>query len=211
MKSLSQRRRWPKCFLPRMREPSQHTVLMLYHNDPRKGADDGIEALTLLRTRRPEIRVRMCGTVRPERLPSWIPFDFHPGDADLRRLYSTSTVFLYPSRYEGFGLPPLESMACACPVVTTEVGAVPEFAVNRRNALIVPPGDVRAMADRLEELLLNPRLRADLSTRGLETAERYALARVAPLFGEALRHASESTLGPHPAGDPRRSRRGSAS
>ena len=172
-------------------EPSQNTVLMLYHNDPRKGADDGVEALALLRKRLPDVQIRMCGTVCPERLPSWIPFDFRPIDADLRRLYSTSTVFLYPSRYEGFGLPPLESMACGCPVVTTEVGAVSEFASNRRNALVVQPRDVRAMADGLEELLLNPSLRHELSKRGLETADRYALTRVAPLFGEALRHAFE--------------------
>jgi len=168
-------------------EPCENTVLMLYHNDPRKGAGDGVEALTLLRRRRPEVRVRMCGTVRPARLPSWIPFDFHPSDADLRRLYSRSTVFLYPSRYEGFGLPPLESMACACPVVTTEVGAVSEFAVDRCNALVVTPRDVHGMADRVEELLVNPRLRKQLSARGLETADRYAFGRVAPRFRDALK------------------------
>ena len=179
-----------RLFFPDESERSQNTVLMQYHNDPRKGAGDGVEALALLRRRLPAVRIRMCGTVRPERLPSWIRFDFHPGDADLRRLYSTSTVFLYPSRYEGFGLP-LESMACACPVVTTGVGAVPEFAADRRNALVVQPRDVSGMADRLEELLLNPGLRKELSERGLETVERYALARVAPIFGDALKHAFE--------------------
>jgi glycosyltransferase involved in cell wall biosynthesis len=165
------------------------TILMLYHNDPRKGADDGIEALGRLRSRLPEVRVRMCGTVRPRGLPSWIRFDFHPGDAELRRLYSTSTVFLYPSRYEGFGLPPLESMACGCPVVSTAVGAVSEFAADRFNAFVVKPRDVRGMTDRLEELLLNRQLRMELSQRGLETAQRYALARTAPLFGDALERA----------------------
>jgi glycosyltransferase involved in cell wall biosynthesis len=170
-------------------EPVTNTVLMLYHNDPRKGADDGIEALTRLRERLPEVRVRMCGTVRPARLPSWVTFDFHPTDVDLRRLYSTSSVFLYPSRYEGFGLPPLEAMACGCPVVTTKVGAIPEFATDRRNALVVPPRDASGMADRLEELLLNAGLRAELSAEGRETAQRHALARIAPLFGAALRQA----------------------
>lgn len=167
-------------------ERTDNTVLMLYHNDSRKGADDGIEALALLRGRLPHVRVRMCGTVRPERLPSWISFDFHPSDPDLRHLYSMSTVFLYPSRNEGFGLPPLESMACGCPVVTTDVGAVSEFAVHRRNALVVQPRDARGMAEGLEELLLNSRLRAELSARGLETSEQYALTRIAPLFSQAL-------------------------
>jgi hypothetical protein len=59
------------------------------------------------------MRVRDPGNrAGPDRLPSWIGFDFHPGDAGRRHRYSTSTAFLYPSRDEGFGLPPLESMAC---------------------------------------------------------------------------------------------------
>ena len=185
-------------------ERTNNSVLMLYHNDPRKGANDGIEALTLLRGRLPHVGVRMCGTVRPSGLPSWIRFDFHPSDADLRRLYSTSTVFLYPSRYEGFGLPPLESMACACPVVTADVGAVSEFAADRRNALVVQPCDVRGMANGLEELLVNPQLRMELSQRGLETVEQYALTRNASRFTEALMRAfrGESRHNWHQSGQP---------
>ena len=177
-------------------ERTDDTVLMLYHTDPRKGAADGIEALTILRETLPDVRVRMCGTVRPQRLPSWISFDFHPLDADLRRLYSTSTVFLYPSRYEGFGLPPLEAMACGCPVVTTDVGAVAEFATDQRNALVVQPGDTRGMANALHRMLSDTRLRTDLAASGLETARKYALTVVAPRFGEALRSAEKSVLRP---------------
>jgi len=167
----------------------EKTVLMLYHNDPRKGAQDGIEAMTRLRSRCPEVKVLMCGTVRPERLPSWISFLFHPTDHELRRLYSASTVFLYPSRYEGFGLPPLEAMASGCPVVTTAVGAVPEFATDGHNARIVSPGDVPGMADALQELLSQPRLRMELSREGLATIDRYRLPIVAPLFRDALMRA----------------------
>jgi glycosyltransferase involved in cell wall biosynthesis len=162
------------------------TVLMLYHNDPRKGADDGIRALTRLRERHPRVRVRMCGTVIPAGLPSWIDYDFHPPDAALRRCYSSSTAFLYPSRYEGFGLPPLEAMACGCPVVTTDVGAVSEFAEDGGNALVARPGDVAGLADRLERVLRDRTLASGLTARGLETAARHAVQRVAPAFGEAL-------------------------
>ncbi len=173
-------------------EVEENSVLFLYHPDPRKGTDDGIEALLRLRQRIPNLQVRVCGPVRPEQLPSWMPFEFHPDDATLRRRYSTSTALLYPSRYEGFGLPPLEAMACGCPSVTTAVGAVPEFATDRRDALIVRPGDVGAMVDRLEELLRDAALRQRLSAEGLRTAERLSLARVAPLFGAALESASRS-------------------
>ena len=171
-------------------ERAERTVLMLYHDDPRKGADDGIDALTRLRDRIPGLCVQVCGTVRHGSLPEWMPFTLHPPDADLRRLYSTATVFLYPSRYEGFGLPPLEAMACGCPVVTTDVGAVTEFAVDGCNALVVAPSDVHGMTGAMEKLLADPTLRARLSSRGLDTVRRYALARTAPLFSKALARAA---------------------
>ncbi len=162
------------------------TVLLLYHPDPRKGSDDGIAALTRLRDRIPRVRIRVVGTVRPERLPDWMPFEFHPDDTTLRRLYSSSTVLLYPSRYEGFSLPPLEAMACGCPSVTTDVGAVPEYASHGRDAIIVRAGDVERMTDSIAQILEHPQLRDQLSEEGLKTAQRWSLARAAPLFAAAL-------------------------
>jgi glycosyltransferase involved in cell wall biosynthesis len=166
------------------------TVLMLYHPDPRKGAADGLEALELLHRRMPDVQFDLCGTVTPPPLPSWIRFTFHPSDAELRRLYNTSTALLYPSRVEGFGLPPLEAMACGCPVVTTAVGAVPEFASDGGDAFIVAPGDSVAMADRLAMLVDDEGLRARLSAEGLKTAARYAIGQVTPMFEAALAEAA---------------------
>lgn len=165
------------------------SVLLLYHPDPRKGAVDGLEALNRLRVRIPRLQVRVCGTIQPASLPGWMSFRFHPPDADLRRMYSESNVLLYPSRYEGFGLPPLEAMACGCPSVTTAVGAIPEFAADRRDALIVRAGDIDAMVARLEEVLLDAALRRRLSEEGRRTADRYSVARTAPLFVAALERA----------------------
>jgi glycosyltransferase involved in cell wall biosynthesis len=175
-------------------EPQRDSVLLLYHPDPRKGADDGIAALNGLRRRVPGVLIQVYGTVYPaHQMPSWMRFDFQPDDAALRRRYSTSTLLLYPSRYEGFGLPPLEAMACGCPSVTTAVGAIPEFASDRREALIVQRGDVEAMVERMEEMLTNRDLRQRLSSEGLRTADRYSLDRVAPMFASALEGAQSDS------------------
>jgi glycosyltransferase involved in cell wall biosynthesis len=179
----------PAIFFPDRRRPDD-SVLMLYHPDPRKGADDGMRALLRVRERRSDAFVHMCGTVPPAHLPDGISFELHPDDGSLRRRYSEAAVFLYPSRYEGFGLPPLEAMACGCPVVTTPVGAVPEFAAHGRNALLVEPGDVEGMADAIEDLLDHASLRRGLAEEGMRTAARYSLERVAPLFAAALEGAA---------------------
>jgi glycosyltransferase involved in cell wall biosynthesis len=178
----------PNLFFPDG-EARDDTVLMLYHPEPRKGAQDGLAALAILRDRVPGLRARMCGTVPPDRAHQWIPFTHQPNDAELRRLYSTSTAFLYPSRYEGFSLPPLESMACGCPVVTTRVGAVPEYAVDRQNALVVDPGDVGGMADRLQELLADRALRRRLSAAGMRTVQQYSVKRTVPMMESVLKKA----------------------
>jgi glycosyltransferase involved in cell wall biosynthesis len=108
----------------------------LYHPAPRKGASDGLAALEIVRRHVPDLRVVLVGPVPTPSLPSWAAFDWFPSDDRLRRHYSVASVLLYPSRYEGFALPPLEAMACGCPVVTTRVGAVPEYAVDGRNAFV---------------------------------------------------------------------------
>jgi glycosyltransferase involved in cell wall biosynthesis len=177
-------------FYPETKYRADRKVLMLYHPDPRKGARDGLEALAELRFSMPDLNIHLVGPVMPSvLLPKGMNFTFYPSDAELRHLYNTSTVLLYPSRVEGFGLPPLEAMACGCPVVTTSVGAIPEFAINNHNAFVVKPGDSRSMADKLSLLLHNSELRSQFTTEGLHTAKKYSLSEVAPLFEFALQKA----------------------
>ncbi|MBI3941603.1 MAG: glycosyltransferase family 4 protein [Chloroflexi bacterium] len=96
---------------------------------------------------------------------------------DLPALYSLATVFAFPSLYEGFGLPPLEAMACGCPVLSSNTSSLPE--VCGQAALLVPPTDVQALAQALARMLDDPGLRGDLRARGLAQAGRFTWERTA--------------------------------
>lgn len=92
--------------------------------------------------------------------------------AELPALYTAATVFVYPSWYEGFGLPVLEAMACGCPVLTSDHAALVEVAGGA--ARHTPPGDPDAMAACLLEMLEDEGQRDALRRRGLERALRFS-------------------------------------
>ena len=98
-------------------------------------------------------------------------FEFHPDDATLRRLYSTSTVLLYPSRYEGFGLPPLEAMACGCPVAASDRGALAEICGDA--AAPLDPEDPDSIAAAIERVTGDEALRERLRAAGLKRAASF--------------------------------------
>jgi glycosyltransferase involved in cell wall biosynthesis len=83
----------------------------------------------------------------------------------LAAFYRLARVFTFPSLYEGFGLPPLEAMACGTPVVTSNVSSLPEVAGGA--ALLVDPYDPVSIADGIARAVSDPSLRADLTQRGL--------------------------------------------
>jgi glycosyltransferase involved in cell wall biosynthesis len=87
-------------------------------------------------------------------------------------LYQACTVFAFPSRYEGFGLPPLEAMACGAPVVVSDASSLPE--VVGTAALRVHPDDVVGWAAALSRLLGDPALRNELRSHGLQQAAQFS-------------------------------------
>jgi alpha-1,3-rhamnosyl/mannosyltransferase len=93
-------------------------------------------------------------------------------DDDLRCLYRQATVFLYPSLYEGFGLPVLEAMLAGVPVLTSNVSSLPE--VGGDAVAYADPLDVASIRDGLATLLGDRERRADLAARGRERAEEFS-------------------------------------
>jgi glycosyltransferase involved in cell wall biosynthesis len=91
---------------------------------------------------------------------------------DLPALYNAADLFVYPSLYEGFGLPPLEAMACGTPVITSNTSSLPEVVGDA--GIMVNPYDVDELANRMYEVLTNNGLREELSKKGLERAKLFS-------------------------------------
>jgi glycosyltransferase involved in cell wall biosynthesis len=108
------------------------------------------------------------------RLTSRVQLTGYIPQNELAELYRGAACMIFPSRYEGFGLPVLEAMASGTPVVTTTAGAIPEVAGEA--AVLVPPGDAEALADGIRKALAN---RDQLVVAGLERAQEFQWAEVA--------------------------------
>ena len=94
---------------------------------------------------------------------------------DLPRLYSAADVFLFPSLYEGFGIPPLEAMACSCPVITSNTSSLPEVVGDA--GIQLPPLDVQLWADKLKSVLQDKQLQEKMSQAGLRQAKKFTWER----------------------------------
>lgn len=92
-------------------------------------------------------------------------------------LYNGAMAFVYPSHYEGFGLPILEAMACGAPVITTNISSLPEVAGDA--GLLLPPGDDAALAQALQRVAGDGELRAHLREAGLQQAATFSWQRCA--------------------------------
>jgi glycosyltransferase involved in cell wall biosynthesis len=159
-------------------------VLYAGNIKPHKNLDRLIEAFAILR-RRPgnedvklliigdEIQrygslrrtVEMAGVRQDVRFFGFVP------DATLAALYRMAAVFAFPSLYEGFGLPPLEAMACGTPVVTSRVSSLPEVVGDA--ALLVDPYDIRSIADGLMQVLDDDETRERLIAHGHARARHF--------------------------------------
>lgn len=96
----------------------------------------------------------------------------HVSDSEAVDLFNFADVFVFPSLYEGFGLPPLEAMACGCPVITSNTSSIPEVVGDA--AVKVNPLDVEELTNALQRVLENGALRQDLGAAGLVQAARFS-------------------------------------
>ena len=124
-----------------------------------------------------EFRQQTLRQVKSLQISDDVIFADHVVEDDLPYYYSCSSLLAYPSLYEGFGLPPLEAMACGCPVVASNISSLPEVVGDA--AIMIDPYDVDALAKAMAEVLADNRLRGEMVERGLTRAKRFSWERTA--------------------------------
>jgi glycosyltransferase involved in cell wall biosynthesis len=167
------------------------TVGMLYSTTHWKGVDVSLAALKRVKKQMENLRVVAFGSERVSPrlpLPDWVEFHYRPHQNELRSLYSRCDVWLCGSRQEGFHLPPMEAMACRCPVVSTRVGGPLDIVEEGINGCLVDVEDSGSLAERLVGVLrLNEVEWQRMSEAALATAARYTWDHAATLLESALR------------------------
>jgi glycosyltransferase involved in cell wall biosynthesis len=148
----------------------------------RKNIEGALQAFARLSPQHPQLRFVLVGprawqktpvevTVKSLAIQDKILLTGPVPDSDLPYLYNGARMFLFPSLYEGFGLPPLEAMACGTPVVTSNASSLPEVVGDA--AVLVDPYDVDAIAEAMRRILSDPTLAEDLRQRGLQRARQF--------------------------------------
>ena len=185
----------------RVRERYQlHDEFVLYAGNvkPHKNLERLIDAFHLVRRRGLDrLKLVMIGddiskyaslrrAVHQHQLHKYVRFLGYLPQETLAVMYRLAGVFVFPSLYEGFGLPPLEAMASGTPVVTSNVSSLPEVAGDA--AQLVDPYDPEAIADGIYRVLTDVDLRRDLRRRGLARARQFSwetsVRRVREIYGE---------------------------
>ncbi len=112
--------------------------------------------------------------------PGYVP------EEDLPRLYSAADALVFPSLYEGFGLPPLEAMACGCPVITSRAASIPEVCGDA--ACYIDPYSVDSIAEGVYKVITQPKLKQHLVRKGLDRAKRFTWSKTAQRVLEILEY-----------------------
>lgn len=110
-------------------------------------------------------------------------------DADLSSLYKEAELFVFPSLYEGFGLPPLEAMLCGCPTLVSSAGSIPEICGDA--SLYFNPLDVDELTKKITKVVGNQVLKSELISKGRERAKKFSWAETARCYHELFERLSK--------------------
>ena len=172
----------------------EKTVTMLYHKLEWKGFKDGLEAFELVKKKIPNLNLILFGLDKVADIPNYAKYYLSPSKVELNNIYSSSDVFIFPSRKEGWGLTPIEAMACKCAVVGTDTGAMHEVGINDKNALISKPENIYELASNLEKILSDDILLENISFEGYKTALQFSWEKSIDKFEKVISKTNEDLI-----------------
>ena len=158
-------------------------VLYVGTLEKRKNVEVLIKALGMLREKGKKYTLVVVGKkgwkyenvfrlIRRYKLKDQIIFTGYVPKVDLPMFYNLAKVFVYPSLYEGFGLPPLEAMACGCPVISSNVSSIPEVVGDA--GILINPRDADELAKNIEEVMESETLQKELMHKGMHRAKKFS-------------------------------------
>lgn len=167
---------------------NQPFILFVSTIEPRKNISTLVDALRALRQCGLAHRLLVAGRkgwlyqgtfdhVKQAGMSDVVDFLDYVPDADLPALFAACDAFVFPSLYEGFGLPPLEAMACGAPVICSNTSSLPEVVGDA--ALLIDPRNVGEMANAIERVVANRTLRDALRAKGFRQAAKFSWERAA--------------------------------
>ena len=153
---------------PPQKNYSIPSVLMMFHTLETKGSFDALAAVSRIKKTFPSVPVTIFSLFQKPALDFECTFLCNPSHAELLMAYQQATIFIFPSRREGWGLPAMEAMACGCAVIATRVGCM-DVIYNGKNALIVRPGHPNALHRALSLLIRSEKRRQRIGEESLKT------------------------------------------
>jgi glycosyltransferase involved in cell wall biosynthesis len=168
-------------FRAKMKYPEKF-ILAVGTLEPRKNFSTLIRSFSTIKKWYPDYKLIIVGkkgwkfrqieeTLKKYKLENDVLFPGYLKDSELKNTYKLATVFVFPSLYEGFGIPPLEAMASGCPVVCSNVASMPE--VVGEAGFLVDPNNPYQFADAVSSLIENEQVRSSMIERGYRQTEKF--------------------------------------
>ncbi|MEO6727185.1 MAG: glycosyltransferase family 1 protein [Blastocatellia bacterium] len=152
-------------------QPRKNLIRLIRAYAKLRGENPGLAPQLVIVGRKLWLASEIFAEVRRQRWAEDVILTGYVTDEDLPKLYRAATAFVYPSLFEGFGLPPVEAMACGTPVITSNNSSLPE--VVGKAALLIDACDERALSEALLQIVGDQILRARLREQGIEQAKKY--------------------------------------